>query len=559
MKLRYIMNALLLLSAVSFRPVLVNDYTYWKEWLIDQEENYKDLVESPIVAAEHFLTALSGQQFYIGVSTSDYQHGGGYANVLDKNGRPADAIERYAQEHGLPTPGHAVDLYDNYEEDIPKIKQELGVNSMRISIGWSRVEPDEGNFNQQAIDRYIGMMKMLQDYGIEPIVCFHHYTNPQWFMDQGDFVKSENNPYFVRFCGTVGRSLIKQHVEFFLPVNGIQSYGLRAYFSGDQIPKEKNLQKAMEVTANILDAHVDVYHELKKIYAEERLSDPTIPEPQVGLFVVYHPLNPVEQKVDSVEQTLMQKLERFLTRWVTRLICWMGNKIQNPGVFSFFKTGKFDITLPIIKIQNPGLFSYFKTGRLDINLPIAKSKYYANVHRKNVRAPGTVDFVVLSAYSDRPMVKDKEYMDDISEKQKTGSKNYYACPQIVYRATKYAYDEFVEPMKKLYGKDIPIMIAENGISTQDEAQREWYYKQVMISLIRAVNDGYPLIGYLPWTATDCFEWRSGRTHTYGLINVAFEDEPGNNNGRPVIGFVKAGAKFWADFTKNVVRGMRNNT
>lgn len=502
-----------------------NNYEYWKQWLIDQENNYYDFIQSSMVSAHNFLNALDKKQFYLGVSTSHYQYEGGYDCVFDKNGLPADAIERYAQQNNLSTPGHAVDLYDNYKEFIPKVKQELGINAMRISIGWSRIEPDEGNFNQEAIARYSDIVRMMLEYGIEPLVCFHHYTNPQWFMDKGDFVQVENNEYFVRFCLLVGRELIRQHCKLFLPINSVQSYGLRAYFSKDQVPKEKNLQKAMEVTANILDAHVAIYHGLKKIYSEECIRDITIPEPQIGLFVVYHPLDPVEQ-------TLKQRLLSLITNFM----CFVGNKIQNAEVFSYFKKGTFDITVPI---PWPG--------------------YSADVHRKNLQAIQAVDFVAISTYSNRPIVAPSQniYKGDISQHQITESKNYYACPEIIYRATQYAYNEFCRPMKDLYGKDIPILIAENGISTTNEDQRDWYYKQVIISLIRTVKDGYPLIGYFPWTATDCYEWRSGRTHSYGLINVLFEDEQGDNNGYPAIGSVKEGARFFADFINYTVREMKN--
>lgn len=549
MKMPYILNFIFLLHFfvpqfmvyVALKEESVGQYAYWKQWLIDQESKYEDVVQSSENASTVFLDTLGKKRFFLGVSTSAYQYEGGYDKVLDENGLPADAIERYALLNGLATPAHAVDLWDDYETFIAKIKEELGVNAMRISIGWSRVEPDEGNFNQEAIDRYIGIVKCMQNHGIEPIICFHHYANPQWFMEKGDFSK-ENNACFVKFCLTVGDQLIEHGVKYYLPINGIQSYGLRAYFNGDQVPygrdirdadhkeNKKNLQKAMEVTACILDAHVQVYHGLKEIYRNKVLENSNIQEPQIGLFVVYHPLDPVTN-------TWKQKL----FYGITKLACQMGNDIQNPGVFEFFKTGVFsvDVGLDIAgrKIRIPG--------------------HIARVYNRNKNAKGTVDFIALSAYANRPMVAFSKYMDDISEYQKTGSKNYYACPQMIYRATQYAYREFSDPMQKLYGKEIPIMIMENGISTQNEAQRDWYYKQVTISIIRALKDGYPLVGYFPWTATDCFEWRSGKVHTYGLISATFEHEVGNEDGRPVLGFIKEGAKFWASFIKNAVKRMNN--
>src|SRR5581483_32612 len=151
---------------------------------------------------------------FLGASTSHYQIEGNYKEVVDKSGQAADTVERYNQEHFIHRPGKSVDFWNNYKTIIPKIKEELNINMLRISIGWSRVQPyadvadfeqrinddgvlmglkpgpdfllpEECPFDEEAILRYVDIVKTLKENGIEPLVTFHHYTNPIWFQELG--------------------------------------------------------------------------------------------------------------------------------------------------------------------------------------------------------------------------------------------------------------------------------------------------------------------------------------------------------------------------------------
>jgi beta-glucosidase len=69
-----------------------------------------------------------------------------------------------------------------------------------MSIEWSRVEKTEGIFDQEALDHYRKIIQTLRDNNIEPVIVLNHYTMPTWFEKKGDFVKSSNIAYFVRFA-----------------------------------------------------------------------------------------------------------------------------------------------------------------------------------------------------------------------------------------------------------------------------------------------------------------------------------------------------------------------
>lgn len=65
----------------------------------------------------------------------------------------------------------AVDFIKFYKEDI-KLMKEIGHNSFRFSIAWSRLIPDpiSGEVNQKALDYYNDLINELKNNGIEPFV-----------------------------------------------------------------------------------------------------------------------------------------------------------------------------------------------------------------------------------------------------------------------------------------------------------------------------------------------------------------------------------------------------
>ncbi len=67
--------------------------------------------------------------------------------------------------------------------------------------------------------------------------------------------------------------------------------------------------------------------------------------------------------------------------------------------------------------------------------------------------------------------------------------------------------------------DLPIMVTENGIATDDEAARERFIRQHVTELLSARSAGIPIIGYLYWSLLDNFEWHHGYQARFGLVGV----------------------------------------
>jgi beta-glucosidase len=88
---------------------------------------------------------------------------------------------------------------------------------------------------------------------------------------------------------------------------------------------------------------------------------------------------------------------------------------------------------------------------------------------------------------------------------------------------------------------IPLVVTENGIGTDDDAQRIRYLGEALEGLAHAMRDGIEVRGYFQWSLLDNFEWTLGYRPKFGLVSV----------DRDTFARVaKPSAQWYANATKN---------
>ena len=66
---------------------------------------------------------------------------------------------------------------------------------------------------------------------------------------------------------------------------------------------------------------------------------------------------------------------------------------------------------------------------------------------------------------------------------------------------------------------VPVYVTENGISTNDDAERIEYVTGALRGLRQCLDDGLDVRGYCYWSLLDNFEWAEGYDPTFGLVGV----------------------------------------
>lgn len=210
--------------------------------------------------------------FLWGASTSAHQVEGGNHNDWSewekKNAErlAQEARTKYApwQQEKFPEmfepanyiSGAAADHYNRYEADFD-IAKSLGHTAHRFSIEWSRVEPEEGKWDEKEIEHYRDVVRALRARGIEPFVNLWHWSNPLWIRDIGDWSNKKTVDYYARYVEKVVKAL--NQVTFWIPINEPNIHTTFAYIKGTQPPGKKNVLKGLRAFRNILIGHKRAY------------------------------------------------------------------------------------------------------------------------------------------------------------------------------------------------------------------------------------------------------------------------------------------------------------
>jgi len=66
---------------------------------------------------------------------------------------------------------------------------------------------------------------------------------------------------------------------------------------------------------------------------------------------------------------------------------------------------------------------------------------------------------------------------------------------------------------------LPVIVTENGVAVDDDADRIEYYSRSLAALRSAIDDGVDVRGFFGWSLLDNFEWAEGYRPTFGFVAV----------------------------------------
>ncbi|MBI5737921.1 MAG: family 1 glycosylhydrolase, partial [Mycolicibacterium neoaurum] len=146
--------------------------------------------------------------FHWGVAHAGFQAEGGPGSPIDPNSDWYKWVHHPLNQllgltNGVPENGPGT--YVSYDSDAALAKDELGMNTFRMSIEWSRIFPnstagiditDEGGgvsladlqalqalANPVEVAHYRAVFDALRAHGLEPLVTVNHFTLPLWVHD----------------------------------------------------------------------------------------------------------------------------------------------------------------------------------------------------------------------------------------------------------------------------------------------------------------------------------------------------------------------------------------
>jgi beta-glucosidase len=163
----------------------------------------------------------------------------------------------------------ACNWWENAEADFDRAAG-LGLGAMRISVEWSRIEPQPGEFDDAALVRYSEMLQALRERQIEPMVTLHHFSNPLWLAERGGWENPATIDLFLDYSRRVAEAL-SPYCDLWCTINEPNVYGLQSYMDGVWPPGKTDQKAAFQVIRHLLMAHAAAYREIHQVQPNARV------------------------------------------------------------------------------------------------------------------------------------------------------------------------------------------------------------------------------------------------------------------------------------------------
>jgi beta-glucosidase len=419
------------------------------------------------MAERQALTFPDG--FLWGAATASHQCEGGNTN------NQWYAWERAGHIKTGESCGRACDWWTNAERDFDAAQQ-MGLNALRLSLEWSRIEPSPSQWDDRAMARYRQMLAALRARGIEPLVTLHHFTHPIWFEERGAFLAPDAIPLFTRYTAKVVEEL-GGLCDFWCTVNEPNVYAIRGYQIGGSPPgRVGDLRGAVRAVSNMARAHASAYREIHRLQ----------PTARVGWAQHYNIFDPAHS---------WSPLDRMVAG------------IQDSGFNEAFSAA-------VLRGRAPFPFNLLSGDLRDVR--------------------GTCDYVGINCYARdlvafdlrRPAeVFGRRFPAPDAPQGDVGADSLYGeiYPQGILQ---------VAQRVRAFGK--PIHVLENGVADTSDRLRPWVIARALRSVRDALDQGIDMRGYFHWSLVDNFEWDNGWSMRFGLI--ALDEKTQQRAPRPSAAF-----------------------
>lgn len=211
--------------------------------------------------------------FAWGVGSSAFQAEGGDV--------PNDWVDLALRGEVPPNPGNG--FLERYAEDF-RLLAALGFRHYRLSIEWSRVEPERGRFDEAALDHYRAVCDAASEAGLTPWVNLFHFTHPRWLVARGGLHGPDGADAFLRYAERTVAALAP-HTRHWHSQNESMVYVFGAYLVGQLPPKIADGDIAIAMTERVARLHAAT-HEIVKA------RDPGSTVATIEVYLDYHAENP---------------------------------------------------------------------------------------------------------------------------------------------------------------------------------------------------------------------------------------------------------------------------
>ncbi len=427
------------------------------------------------------------KDFLWGTATAAYQIEGS----VRADGKGWSNWDEFTHRHGTIFRGDTGDIADDHynrvEEDLDLMAQ-LGVNSYRFSVPWTRIQANgTGPVNRRGIDHYDRLIDGLLERGIAPMLTTFHYDLPQ----ELELLDGWGNRDIAFLYADYASELFEAYadrVKHWITINEPWYSAWMGYAMGSHAPGRRDIAAASRATHHLLLGHGLAVQRFREIAPDDA---------QIGITLCLQPTVPASDSAEDAEAAV--RIDAHCNRLFLDPLFGKGYPEEIPPLYPEFAADDLIREGDMETIATPADF-------LGIN-------YYLRYLAQASDGEG-----------DMTDPTDAPYPGLFARTVRKYGAGLIMQPDGLTETLLRIRDEYA---------DIPIHITENGKFLHDyvdpqgdvnDFDRIRFYSAHIEAVADAMAQGVDVRGFQAWSLMDNFEWESGYFKRYGIVYVDFETQ-----------------------------------
>lgn len=405
-----------------------------------------------------------------------------------------------------------------FREDIARAKA-LGLDTFRLGLDWSRIEPTPDEFNDAELDHFVEILDAIRAEGLKPVVTLWHWTVPVWVQQPNpdavggavDLIAVKDHAVADDFADFVAHVIprIKDRVDTYTVLNEPFSMIVLGYFEG-RFPPGKQLQvgTATDFGINLLYMHAAAYAVIKDL--DDVDADADGDTSFVGITMTANDIYP-DFPGDAEQELAADSINYVFNDWAMEALT----------------SGKLDVNFDKDFDDADTSPAEGEVAELKNSLDFIGVQYYGPGKVTDEGFLGEVLAGIPPLYGE-PLLNVNRYAGDGKLLPRNGMGREISAAG------------FADTLNRYAQWGLPLIITENGTTTNAElvdeigvgdplpapipndAQAAMFLLEHIYEVGLAKERGIDIRGYYHWTLTDNFEWVEGRIQHFGCYSVDFD-------------------------------------
>jgi beta-glucosidase len=524
---------------------------------------------------------VTNSSFLWGASTASYQVEGGITNNDWDFFTRSDQIKKRISTITKPSifykssaqivlrpAGDAVKFWDPkyYKKDF-ELARNLGLNTFRISIEWARIEPEKGQWDQEAIYHYKEMIRAMRESGLTPVISLNHATLPLWILTPpSKFTKKigqnllpsplkdlpladppSTDPYWKSLRGWENTETVKEFIKYVerivLELKDQVDYWITigepvasliggGYISGLWPPGFfLDGDRAKTVLHNLIETHIHAYDKITAL--DDIDADGDAFASRVGFSHLMMEVVPAKpRKILGIPTKVNTDAARNFSYFVNEYFI---NTVIN---------GEEDLNyLNTLQRSNKESKDFIIHEDWKNKADFIGLDYYRRVYvyYSDIVSLSSARFVGGAPINDLNVETNQPHgiLNDLG---------WEVYPRGLYN--------LIMQIKNQWNK--PVLVTENGIADKSDRYRAPFIVAHIQEIKEAITDGADVIGYLHWSFMDNYEWQEAYRpeSKFGLFRIDRKTQDGHPDFNRQI--TKGAEAFKLIIEKSIAQGEGKN-